>query len=102
MPTFSHGYAYDVFVSYSHVDYDWVKRLHTALLSELKTRVPKIVVWRDDQLRTGDWVDERILPIVRQSAIFLTVVSGAWAGSDYCQKELAEFQGDPYVCVEKV
>ncbi|MEZ5403766.1 MAG: NACHT domain-containing protein [Bryobacteraceae bacterium] len=102
MAAFNHGFAHDVFISYAHVDYDWVTAFHKVLMAELKTRAPKIDVWRDEQLRTGAWVDKTILPAVRGSAVFLPVISQAWVESEYCQQELAEYCGRTYVCAERV
>lgn len=87
------SYRWDIFISYAHVDGKWVERFHQDLEQHLRSKVdPKIRIWHDQhQLRTGDALDRRLAEDVRASAILIPVISAAWKGSAYCQRELEEF-----------
>jgi hypothetical protein len=94
MPSqYPHGHAYDLFVSYSTRDLDWVKVFHDDLVADVnrfaeldvcpfldKTRLQPGFVW-----------DEHLLAAASDSAILVPVLSPRFFQSDYCQKELKAF-----------
>jgi hypothetical protein len=97
-------FAYDVFISYAHVndqriaedDHGWVTDLHDVLskklLEEMRVR-PKI--WRDEGGLDGKQIHQGIEEALRSSAVFLAVVSAAYLESEYCDRELQAFVGQP-------
>src|SRR5215207_10038656 len=97
-------FAYDVFVSYAHVndqriaeeDHGWVTDLHDVLskklLEEMRVR-PEI--WRDEGGLDGKQVHQGIEEALRSSAVFVAVVSAAYLESEYCDRELNAFVEQP-------
>jgi hypothetical protein len=90
---FGHGYTYDVFVSYSSRDAEWVNNFLSDLIRDTnrfadydifpfldKTRLQPGYVW-----------DEALLSAAADSAIFLPIISPRFLQSDYCQKEVRTF-----------
>lgn len=73
-----------VFISYSHVDRDFVNNLGIQL-SRHKTRV-----WIDKwELNVGDSITDRIQDAIKGSEAILIVLSKASIESDWCRKELS-------------
>jgi hypothetical protein len=98
------GYDYDFFVSYAKVDNDpvpsarngWVDTLISILISgnglagKLGRR-EAFDYWIDEQkLRGNDEIDQ-IPEQVKRSALFVAVLSPAYAASKFCQLELETF-----------
>jgi hypothetical protein len=94
----------DLFISYSHLDNrpwgagqrQWVTELH----HELETRLAMLVgrdihVWRDDKIGGADVLDERIKKEVRSSRLFLCVMTPRYLQSEWCQREMELFLGEP-------
>lgn len=93
---FEHGFEHDLFLSYSHIDNakpeQWVSRFHRRLEIKLRQLSGRNVrIWRDDRMGPGDFVDDKILGAVAESALLIPVLSPAWANSAYCAKELDIF-----------
>jgi hypothetical protein len=86
--------AFDVFISYAHVDnraeYEgWVERLVTAIQEEHRrfTPLPLKVFLDLEDIRTMDDWEHRILTGLRHSRLMLAVLSPAYFQSRYCRKE---------------
>lgn len=73
-----------VFISYSHVDAEFVDRLATDLI---RARKP---VWVDRyELRAGDSLINRIQDEITRAGAMLVVLSEASVNSEWCKKELS-------------
>lgn len=82
----------DIFISYSHLDMDWVDALHERLdkrLSELLGEKPKI--WRDLKLKRNEEFAHVLVLELSRSAFLVTIVSPGYVKSEWCIKELDEF-----------
>src|ERR1700749_1568083 len=82
----------EIFISYSHLDMDWVDALHERLdkrLSELLGEKPKF--WRDLQLKGNDGFVHVLVLELSRTAFLVTIVSPGYVKSDWCLKELNEF-----------
>ncbi len=80
------------FISYSHLDEDWVDALHVRLvdrLAELLGEQPKI--WRDSRLRGDDEFGNVLVVELSNTAFFVSVLSPGYVKSAWCLKELNEF-----------
>jgi hypothetical protein len=77
------------FISYSHRDEKALERLHTHLAT--LRREKKIVAWYDREILAGDDVDDEISSSLRDSQIFLALVSPDFLASNYCyEREMAK------------
>jgi hypothetical protein len=82
----------DIFISYSHLDMEWVDALQERLdkrLRELLGEPPEI--WRDLKLRGNDDFAHVLVLKLSQTAFLVTVVSPGYVKSDWCVEELEEF-----------
>jgi len=70
------------FISYSHIDERYVKRLHTHL-SQLK-RDGHINTWYDREISAGGILNEEIRQNLDSSDIFIAITSPDFLGSSYC------------------
>jgi len=78
------GFAYDVFVSYSHDDFDWVSRFAHRLEGEgLRVARDEVV------LKLGDVLVHAIEQAIRNSAHGILVFSPASVASGWVQQEYA-------------
>lgn len=78
-----------LFVSYSHQNSTWSKRLMPVL--KVKANVPELRPWHDSELKAGDQWDTEIRDELKRMDIFLCLVSMQFLASDYIQQvELAE------------
>jgi len=90
------AFKYDIFISYARDDntLKWVDRFHdylkNMLLSVLGKKQP-IYIWRDTALGGNQVFDEAIQNTVKDSALFLTLLSNNYLESMYCLKELDWF-----------
>jgi hypothetical protein len=75
---------YDAFVSYSHIDKDWV---NGELLPPLRKNNIRVIV--DDDFPWGRTIDENIANAIAQSRRTLVVLSKNWVDSDWSNFELA-------------
>jgi hypothetical protein len=95
-------YDFDIFISYAHVDNSrlpdqssgWVDHFHKALQITLNRRAgksQKIKIWRDNKLDGNQVFDQTISEKIKNSAVFLALMSNGYLASDYCRKELNQF-----------
>src|SRR5208283_805445 len=73
-----------MFVSYSHENAAWCKRLHPVL--KVKANVDTLEPWHDTALKAGDRWDKEIRDELGRMHIFLCLVSFDFLASDYIQK----------------
>ena len=71
-----------IFVSYSHIDADYVQQLHRDLLSG------NVDCWTDDSIQTGDRLSPVIEEAISRSSLFFAYVTKAYLKSKWCMKEL--------------
>ena len=75
------------FISYSHIDERYVKRLHTHL-SQLK-REGLISTWYDREIAAGSILDDVIGTNLESSDLFIAITSPDFLNSTYCyEKEM--------------
>ena len=94
MPSsYPHGHAYDLFVSYSTRDLDWVRVFHEDLVTDINHFADQDVFSFLDKarLQPGYMWNEQLLAAASDSAIFVPVLTPRFFESDYCQKELKAF-----------
>jgi hypothetical protein len=72
-----------MFVSYSHENAVWCKRLHPVL--KVTAKVDTLEPWHDTELKAGDRWDKLIRAELEQMDIFLCLVSFDFLASDYIQ-----------------
>lgn len=91
----------DIFISYAHIDDQplvegqkgWVSTFHRALhirLAQLLGREPRI--WRDPKLHGNDIYSDRLVQNLPGVALLVSVVSPRYIRSEWCMRELREFQ----------
>lgn len=97
------GYAYDIFISYAHIDnqalfhekYGWIEEFYNELNLLLTRRIGEagaIKIWWDNKKLDGSMeFNSYIDKSIRQSAIIICLTSPAYLKSQYCQKELQTF-----------
>ena len=92
-PSYQHGHAYDLFVSYSTRDLGWVRVFHDDLVADINRFADSDVFPFLDKarLQPGYIWDEQLLAAAGDSAILVPVLSPRFFQSDYCQKELNAF-----------
>ena len=88
---------HDVFISYAHDDnqYEWVKDLALMLEGELRRQLKlieksdniSVEVWKDSNLPQQGNLRERLEKEIRESAIFLIIMSESYLLSNWCMKE---------------
>ena len=95
----------DVFISYAHIDNQplvegqrgWISELHRILkirLAQLTGEAPQI--WMDERgLHGNDRFADELDQSCPASAVILSVFSPRYLKSDWCQRELQNFLGDP-------
>lgn len=90
---YPHGHAYDLFVSYSSHDLEWVQPFHEDLVKEVnRWTAPDIYPFLDRiSVGAGDVWDPKIMGAVQDSAILVPVMSPRFFASEYCQKEVTAF-----------
>ena len=90
---YEHGHTYDLFVSYSTRDLDWVRQFHDELVADVnRFASPDIDPFLDKKrLEPGCLWDEKLLTAASDSAILVPVLSPRFFDSDYCQKEVQAF-----------
>jgi hypothetical protein len=94
------SFKYDIFISYSHIDNrpltpgqrGWIDAFHDTL----EVRLAQVLgvdaaVWRDPKLPGNEYFDESLPRRVRDTAIFISVVSPRYVQSEWCLKELKVF-----------
>lgn len=104
---FTCGFDNDIFISYCHYDnaapkneQGWVDRFHEELECSLVRRFghKKPSIWRDKELHGSTIFDKKIQEKIRQSALFVALVSSNYLNSEYCLKELEWFHNEAKKC----
>lgn len=92
---FHHGYQYDLFISYSTRDVEWVQPFYDALRKDLNrwTQHDVFTFWDKEGLKPGDTWDEKLLDVSANSAVVVPILTPRFFASDYCEKELESFLG---------
>jgi hypothetical protein len=97
-PRFQHGFANDVFISYTHEDdhedagLRWVARFEAELRSRLaKVSGQSIHTWRDDRLSGADRFKPEIEEQLFRSAVLIPVVTPSYLRSEWCEAEREKF-----------
>lgn len=90
---------YDIFISYTHVDDEvthWVRQFALYLEKELKrllrikensTKEVDVTIWKDNQLPQQGNLSNHLNRVIRESSIFLTIMSESYLLSDWCKEE---------------
>lgn len=90
------GCQTDVFISYAHADNQdgWVTRLRDRLTQKLNPFLAnRVRVWFDDRIRPGTYFKDDIQGTLRNTPIFVSVVSPSYLDSYFCMvDELEWFQ----------
>jgi hypothetical protein len=90
----------DVFISYSHKDdepwgageHRWVTEFHHSLLTRLGMLLGRdAVIFRDDKIKGYDELTDRIAAELRQSRLFICVLSPGYLRSEWCTREIQLF-----------
>lgn len=90
---YPHGHKYDLFVSYSTRDLDWVRVFYDDLIADVN-RFAKLDIFPfldKARLLSGYIWDETLQAAASDSAILVPVLSPRFFQSDYCQKEVKAF-----------
>lgn len=97
------GYAYDIFISYAHVDNisfpgqgdGWIKQFYQNLnlmLAKRFGRMDTVKIWWDSKKLDGSVLfDDSIATGIEKSAIMICLNSPGYIASNYCDKELKLF-----------
>ncbi len=91
----------DIFISYAHLDNaaltedekGWVSVFDNAL----KTRIAQLIgrkadIWRDEKLHGNDIFGDEIVDQFPKLKVFISIVSPRYLKSEWCRKELQQFQ----------
>jgi len=90
----------DILISYAHIDDEalmegqkgWIEDFHRSLdirLSQLLGEKP--VIWRDPKLQGNDFFGDEIVDQLPKVALMISVLSPRYIKSEWCLKEVAEF-----------
>jgi hypothetical protein len=93
------GFANDLFISYSHIDNQavdasegWVTAFHKHLQIEVEEELgDRVQIWRDPRIGSADDFSRDLDRQVRSSAMLLAVLSPAYGGSAWCEREAKGF-----------
>ena len=90
---YPHGHAYDLFVSYSTRDLEWVQLFHDDLVADINrfADLDVLCFFDKDRIQPGFVWNDQLGAAAGDSAIFVPVLSPRFFQSDYCQKELITF-----------
>lgn len=85
------GGVYDVFISYSHNDYDWVKEKLYLPLSEYKKKDgSKLKIFFDEKsIGLGEHFTMKYMKGIVDSKIIIPVISKSYKVKNHCQNELS-------------
>ena len=91
----------DVFISYAHIDNEpltagaegWVAQFHHVLETRVaQMRGVKASIWRDPKLSGADFFSDVIMAQLGNSRIMVAVLSPRYIQSEWCVREVGEFQ----------
>lgn len=95
MTAFVPGFDYDIFISYAHSDgAGWAQTFEERLGAKLKEclGVP-VSIWQDvNGLRVGMNWEAEIEAAIRETAVFVVVLSPSYRSSEWCTQELDIFR----------
>ncbi|SRR6266404_3095047 len=86
------------FFSYAHhdkiTDPELLDALTTALENHVNAKLlnARFCIWRDSELRMGQIWNEKIITEIRQSDIFILLLSPQWLQSEWCRREYLLFE----------
>ena len=85
--------SFDVFLSYSSRDYEWVSRFHRRLASRVNQFTsPDAQIFLDrEDIKAGDRWEEAFLAAAGQSAVIVPVISPRFVLNENCYKEMKSF-----------
>ncbi|HEY7095646.1 MAG TPA: toll/interleukin-1 receptor domain-containing protein [Terriglobales bacterium] len=91
--SYPHGYSYDLFVSYSTRDLEWVRVFQDDLVADVNRFADHDVYSFFDKarLQPGYLWDEKLTAAASDSAIFIPILTPRFFQSEPCQKELNAF-----------
>lgn len=84
------GEVYDVFISYSHNDYDWVKNKLYLPLSEFKKKDgrPLKIFFDEKSIGLGEQFTIKYMKGIADSKVIIPVISETYNVKNHCQNEL--------------
>lgn len=84
------GGVYDVFISYSHNDYDWVKKnLYLPLAEFKKEDGKKLKIFFDENsIGLGEFFTRKYMRGIADSQVIIPVISKSYNVKNHCQNEL--------------
>ena len=84
------GEVYDVFISYSHNDYDWVKNKLYLPLSEFKKKdgSPLKIFFDEKSIGLGEQFTIKYMKGIADSKVIIPVISETYNVKNHCQNEL--------------
>jgi hypothetical protein len=90
---YQHGHTYDLFLSYSTRDLEWVRQFYDDLVADINRFAERDVYPFLDKVRLqpGYVWNEELLAAASDSAVLVPVLSPRFFQSDYCQKEVRAF-----------
>ena len=77
------------FISYTHQDEKWFKKLKRHLARLEKTN--SISVWSDHKINVGEEIDREIKKELASAELFLPIISSGYLASDYCMDTEFEY-----------
>ncbi|MCK4518016.1 toll/interleukin-1 receptor domain-containing protein [Candidatus Babeliales bacterium] len=93
-----HNFKHDLFISYAHIDDEpdpgWVTELRDQLSRSLRQRSGirgLVKMWHDQNLDKTESVRKQLIDAVKNSAIFVAILSPGYIKSKWCNKEVIEF-----------
>jgi hypothetical protein len=89
---------FDVFISYAHHDdgpTHWIRHFTKQLEEELKRQLRivesltevDVTIWKDNQLPQQGNLSDRLQSVIKESSIFLVIMSESYLLSEWCKKE---------------
>ena len=94
------GFDQHLFISYAHIDNQplapeqkgWISRFHDSLETMLGMRLGRQAsIWRDEKLTGSDIFDEAIVRQFPRTALFMSILTPRYVGSEWCTREVVEF-----------
>lgn len=91
----------DIFISYAHIDDEsmiegdkgWITEFHRSLEIRLAQLLGyKPLIWRDQKLQGNDVFGDEIVDQFANVALFISILSPRYVKSEWCTKEVFEFQ----------
>jgi len=93
--------AFDVFISYAHHDNathnNWVRQFAKRLSDDYRSRCgkPLQIFLDNDNLNTGDVLSSRLQGALKESRLFIPILSPTYLSSRWCRREFLHFLDQP-------